>query len=116
MGHVLVCTRSYSTRESGRLPAEVTCGENDRCQVIGCVCVCVNGGGHTSGCSRVFEDIHIHTYMNNLPPCTLTLSHTSHVPRCEKDGKAPPAKSLPKLPEVSFHVCGVGQSEGLFPS
>lgn len=47
---------------------------------------------------------HIHTRRKTLSPRTLTCSHTSHVPRCEKDGKAPPAKSLPKLPEGSFNV------------
>lgn len=36
--------------------------------------------------------------------CTPARLHTSHVPRCEKDGRAPPATSLPKLPEVSLCV------------
>lgn len=97
-------TCSCSTRESGRLPSKVTCGENDVwCQVNGRVC---RWWKKLYSTTHVLEVLgaHIHTHRKTLSPRTLTCSHTSHVPRCEKDGKAPPAKSLPKLPEGSFSV------------
>lgn len=97
MLHDILCTCSLSTCQSGRIPAGFTCG-----QVKWWVCRCQR---HSNKCSRVFEDIH--AYKNNLHLCMLTSSSTSRVPRCEKDAKAPPAKLLPKLLEVSFHVLRV---------
>lgn len=78
-------TCSYSTRESGRLPAEVMCGENDAwCQVRG-VKGCV-GSRWMLTCSGACTHTHTHTQDQPSPLWTLTLSHTSHVPRCEKKG------------------------------
>lgn len=115
VARVLVCThvRTVHVNLAGcqrRLRVvKMTCGV----KWMACVCRWWKNLKQALTCLRSYT--HVHTHTNTLSPCTLTRSHTSHVPRCEKDGKAPPAKSLPKLPEVSFYVCRVSQSEGLFP-
>lgn len=115
--------RPHSTRESGRLPGEVTCGKNGRKKKkendvrvsSERQSVCRLRKKKTMTRVSRHTKTHTRTHTQNAPPCTPALhSHTSHVPRCEKDRKAPAAKSLPKLPKVPFFVRRVAWSEGLW--